>query len=53
MKKRLFAMLLATAMMLGLASCGAKEEPAPSTPAPAPEASQPADPAPSKGTWPE
>lgn len=52
MKKRLFAMLLATAMMLGLASCGAKEEPAPSTPAPAPEASTPADPAPSKDAWP-
>ena len=36
--KKLFAMLLASAMMLSLASCGAKEEPAP-TPAPAPEQS--------------
>ena len=53
MKKRLFAMLLATAMMLGLASCGGTEEPAPADPDPAPSTSEPAPSEPAKDGWPE
>ena len=43
MKKKLFALLLAGAMMLGLASCGNSSEPAPA-PAPAAAPAAPADP---------
>ena len=43
MKKKISALLLAGAMMLSLAACGAKEEtPAPAPSTPAPEASAPA-----------
>ena len=48
MKKKTLALVMAAAMMFSLVACGAKEEPAPA-PAPetpAPEATQPADPAP-------
>ncbi len=44
MKKKLLALACAAAMMLSLGSCGSAD-PAPVDPAPAPEASQPADPA--------
>lgn len=41
MKKKLFALLMATAMVLSLAACGSKTE-TPAAPAPAPAASTPA-----------
>ena len=41
--KKLFAMLLAASMMMSLAACGSKDEPAP---APAPEAPATSEPAP-------
>lgn len=41
--KKLFAMMLAAAMMMSLASCGSKEEPAPEQPAETPSTEQPAE----------
>ena len=44
--KKLFAMLLAASMMMSLAACGGKDEPAPADPAPStPEVSEPTQPA--------
>lgn len=53
MKKKLFALLLAGAMMLGLASCGGSNDPDPAPADPAPGTSEPATQQPAKDGWPE